>query len=249
MMVFATTARDFVPWAFSGFLLAAEIAVPPSKLPTVDEQKNNNEDRLAMNIVKLDFVWDLDSVFTQVSCAAVFAVLLWLAVSLLTEFVLFRIFPTLRRRQKEEEEDNEKERRRGRSLWTTFGIALSIFGFALRMWSKIVLGKHFKYRIAPPDLDDDDEGLITSGPYAMLIHPGYSGSVIHAAGISVLGTLCLRRPYGRLAVANVVVLVAIVTSLIQIRIHDEETMLMGHFGDDVWTAHVDPRWRLIPYVY
>lgn len=51
------------------------------------------------------------------------------------------------------------------------GIVVFSAGEALRIWSRITLGRYFTYQV----MTSKDQPVITSGPYRILRHPSYSG--------------------------------------------------------------------------
>ena len=59
--------------------------------------------------------------------------------------------------------------------------------YGVRRWAKAALAGDFVYRIAAPDT------LITTGPYAYLVHPSYTGMLLHLAGIIMLGAVGLSQ--------------------------------------------------------
>jgi protein-S-isoprenylcysteine O-methyltransferase Ste14 len=119
------------------------------------------------------------------------------------------------------------------------GVVVATCGFLLRQWSKAVLASDFTYRISAPV-----NGLVTTGPYAFLVHPGYTGSLVHLVGLCVLAA-----PAGRRAgIALVVVATAAVAAALKLRVDDEEALLAATFGAQ-WTNHVAARWHLVPLVW
>jgi len=118
-------------------------------------------------------------------------------------------------------------------------IAIMTFtcGWLLRYWAKMTLGTLFQYLIAPPPL------LITTGPYTLVVHPGYTGVLLQILGILLylVGLQTMGIP-----VAVAIWSGAICTLLI--RIHDEENMLQTIFQQQ-WTNHVANRWHLIPFIW
>ena len=57
--------------------------------------------------------------------------------------------------------------------------------YGLRRWAKVTLARNFVYQIAAPNT------LIAAGPYAFLVHPSYTGALLHVTGIVMLGTAAL----------------------------------------------------------
>jgi len=117
---------------------------------------------------------------------------------------------------------------------TGFTIAGFALGLALRAWSIARLGRFFTVDVAI----HRDHALLTSGPYAWVRHPSYSGLLLMFAALGVafenyLSIGVLLVPIG-LALAR--------------RIAVEEQALAAAFGDE-WTAYAARTRRLIPFVY
>jgi protein-S-isoprenylcysteine O-methyltransferase len=113
------------------------------------------------------------------------------------------------------------------------GIAIGALGLALRSWSMRVLGRDYTRSLRTRD----EQSVIDRGPYRVVRHPGYLGSVLVWGG-------------SRLAVNW---LVAIVTAVVlaavyAFRIHAEERMLDEHFGAE-YREYKTHTWRLVPFVW
>lgn len=113
------------------------------------------------------------------------------------------------------------------------GLALQASGLVLRAWSMRVLGASYTRTLRT----DDDQSVVESGPYRLVRHPGYSGSLLTWAGfaltsrslpvIALVGGL-LGRAYRR-------------------RILAEEQLLQRELPDYVgYSARTK---RLIPWVW
>jgi protein-S-isoprenylcysteine O-methyltransferase Ste14 len=126
---------------------------------------------------------------------------------------------------------------KGGSQWCGLGSFLVLAGWSLRLWSKVSLAALFTYQISLPS------ALITQGPYAWWVHPGYAGAMAHVMGIVMLLLVALKW-----RVQVLVVLFGVLCAVISLRIMDEETMLRKEFGA-AWDAHVASRWRICPYVW
>lgn len=104
-----------------------------------------------------------------------------------------------------------------------------------------------------------DHKLITSGPYAIVRHPSYTGSVLAFAGsvVSLLGRNSWLRESGALGTVGGAVVVgfwlsgmsALTVILVAVRVREEDVMLRTTFGPvwDRWAERV--RYRLFPGVY
>lgn len=114
------------------------------------------------------------------------------------------------------------------------GVALSAAGIALLVWGWIALGSSFS-----PDAEIvHGQQLRVSGPYAVVLHPIYSGLVIFLLGsaITVISPLCA------------LVTLCIVVPLFLRRARYEESLLIEEFGKE-YLAHARRlRWRrLVPW--
>lgn len=120
--------------------------------------------------------------------------------------------------------------------WAFFvlGLVLMGGGLALRQWSMIVLGRYFTpdVRVQP------HQRVVERGPYRWARHPSYTGMIVFFVGIG-------------LALSNwgsLVVLFAVPTAALVVRIHAEETALVAALGDD-YRRFAATRARLVPGVW
>ena len=114
------------------------------------------------------------------------------------------------------------------------GLVLMWGGMAVRVWAVRTLGSLFRTVV----VIQDKHQLIIAGPYRLLRHPSYAGSLLTLAGIG-------------LALGNwLSLLVAVLGALIGFtrRIPVEEAVLQTHFGDD-YTAYARHTWRLVPFIW
>ncbi|KIK94939.1 hypothetical protein PAXRUDRAFT_141796 [Paxillus rubicundulus Ve08.2h10] len=140
------------------------------------------------------------------------------------------------------------------------GSILSIVGCCLRIHCYHALGRMFTYELSIRK----DHQLITSGVYAVVRHPSYTGGI--CSGIGLL--LCIISPHSwlvacsplfpdsgsRIRVLNVLtytlssVFVGIIVGFVQ-RMNNEDAMLENNFGEEwkEWARRVPC--RLIPWVY
>jgi protein-S-isoprenylcysteine O-methyltransferase Ste14 len=114
------------------------------------------------------------------------------------------------------------------------GVALMVAGIGLRAWSTRVLGRFYTRTL----LIDAGHRIVQQGPYRLVRHPGYCGSLLVWIGAG-------------LAVSNWIVF-AMVTLVCFIaysyRMRSEEAMLVARFGDE-YEDYSRRTKRLIPYVY
>jgi len=114
------------------------------------------------------------------------------------------------------------------------GLAVFVSGLLLRWWSIWTLGRFFTVQVAIAS----DHKLIEQGPYRLLRHPSYTGSLMMFVGFA-------------LCVGNWMTLVAMLVPVFSVfawRIHVEEAALGENFGD-AWRDYARRTWRLIPLVY
>jgi len=114
------------------------------------------------------------------------------------------------------------------------GLALFGLGAVLRAWSIHVLGRFFTVQVAIAS----DHRLVEDGPYRLLRHPSYTGSLMMFVGY----LLC----HGN-ALTLAIVLASVLAVFVR-RIHIEEAALAETFGD-AWRAYAQRTWRLVPFVY
>ena len=120
------------------------------------------------------------------------------------------------------------------ALAVVVGVAIFCAGEALRVWSKVALGRYFTYTV----MTSSDQPVITSGPYRFLRHPSYTGLLLMAVGAGAawgnwlgLGALTLMTLIG-----------------LMYRIDVEEKALLEELGDR-YRAYAELHKRLIPFVW
>jgi protein-S-isoprenylcysteine O-methyltransferase len=114
------------------------------------------------------------------------------------------------------------------------GFALFVLGAMLRAWSIRTLGRFFTVQVAIAS----DHKLIEIGPYRVLRHPSYTGSLV-----MFVGYLTCNGNYLTMAIVLLTVLVVFIR-----RIHIEEAALAETFGN-AWRAYAKRTWRLLPWIY
>ncbi|GJE94453.1 isoprenylcysteine carboxylmethyltransferase family protein [Phanerochaete sordida] len=134
------------------------------------------------------------------------------------------------------------------------GCFAMIAGSVLRLWCFRTLGRLFTWELAVKK----DHALVTSGPYAVVRHPSYTGNILIGAGILLCYfgpgswyTECVgwetwgSRAFTALWSAWVL---AIPTTL-SARTPTEDEILHKKFGDE-WEMYAKRTpYRLIPFVY
>ena len=119
------------------------------------------------------------------------------------------------------------------SVLAWIGIAVGVAGLGIRVWSMSVLGQDYTRSLRTRET----QTVVERGPYRLVRHPGYIGSILVWAG-------------SRLAVNW---LVAAITAFVLLlvyayRISAEEQMLVDRFGD-AYRSYKSRTWRLVPFVW
>jgi protein-S-isoprenylcysteine O-methyltransferase len=114
------------------------------------------------------------------------------------------------------------------------GVAFSALGVGLRFWSARVLGASYTRTLRV----EGGQRLVRSGPYRVVRHPGYAGSMLIWTGAA----------FASGDVLGVVVIVPAMVWAYLLRIAAEERMLAAAFGDDFrdYARHTS---RLVPFVF
>jgi len=114
------------------------------------------------------------------------------------------------------------------------GLVLMWCGMVVRLWAVRTLGHLFRTVV----LIQDRHRIIDDGPYRLLRHPSYAGSLLTLAGLG----LALGNWLSLLAA----VLGALVGFTRRMRI--EEATMQARFGD-AYTAYARRTWRLVPFIW
>ena len=115
-------------------------------------------------------------------------------------------------------------------------VLISYSGLRLRLWAFEVLGKLFTFWVTVKS----DHVLVKEGPYALLMHPSYTGALM-----LVFGFCWFFGMRGWLFWST---LPAITFVLLSARIGNEESVLKEEFGAE-FEAYAATRYRLLPFVY
>lgn len=113
-------------------------------------------------------------------------------------------------------------------------ISICVFSLCMRLWAVMHLGKSFSYDVKRPA----NGNLVTTGPYRIIRHPGYSA-------VCILGSfpgLILGSILGFIGMLATTVLTVIC------RITAEEQMLEKEFGDQ-FLKYKRNTHRLFPFIY
>jgi len=113
------------------------------------------------------------------------------------------------------------------------GLALVWAGIALRLWAVLVLGRFFRTIVVV----QDEHRLVTKGPYRLLRHPSYTGTLLTMLGFG-------------LGFGNWIALALLTAGpflAYSYRIAVEEDALRSRFGAE-YEAFARDRRRLIPFL-
>jgi protein-S-isoprenylcysteine O-methyltransferase Ste14 len=119
-------------------------------------------------------------------------------------------------------------------VWRWIGVAVVMVGLLVRGWGMVALGRQYTRTVR----EIDEHQLVTNGPYAVVRHPGYAGSILVWCGFAL-------AVGGWAAAAAVTVLLSAAYAF---RIHAEEQLLGDLFGERYQTYRRRTR-RLVPFVY
>ncbi|MEU1284815.1 isoprenylcysteine carboxylmethyltransferase family protein [Kitasatospora sp. NPDC005856] len=119
-----------------------------------------------------------------------------------------------------------------RAAW--FGVPVVAAGLALRAWGMRTLGRYYTRTLRTVDT----QRLVSTGPYRLIRHPGYAGSLLVWVGYAV-GT-------GSWAAALAVA--ALLFAAYGWRISAEERLLLDAFGSE-YARYRRVSKRLVPFVY
>ncbi|MFJ7912156.1 methyltransferase family protein [Kitasatospora sp. NPDC096204] len=114
------------------------------------------------------------------------------------------------------------------------GVAMVAAGLALRAWGMRVLGRYYTRTLRTVET----QHVVRNGPYRLIRHPGYAGSLLVWVGYAV-GT-------GGWAAALVVA--ALLLTAYGWRISAEERLLLDAFGNE-YEEYRRVSKRLVPFVY
>ena len=114
------------------------------------------------------------------------------------------------------------------------GVVVMAAGMALRFWSARVLGASYTRTLRV----GAGQQLVRDGPYRVVRHPGYAGSIVMWAGAAVASG----------DVLGVIVIVAVIVRAYVLRVRAEDRMLTARFGAayEDYARHVR---RLVPFLY
>jgi protein-S-isoprenylcysteine O-methyltransferase len=113
------------------------------------------------------------------------------------------------------------------------GVAVATVGLLLRIWSMRVLGPDYTRSLRTRE----SQAVVDRGPYRVVRHPGYGGSILVWAG----SRLALNWLIAAMTTAVLLLVYAY-------RITAEEKMLLDHLGDG-YRDYTARTWHLVPFVW
>ncbi len=113
------------------------------------------------------------------------------------------------------------------------GLGVLIFGFILRQWAILILGRFF----VPVVKLQKNQKVIDKGPYKYLRHPSYTGLLFELIGFSL----------GLSNLTGLFFVLALFLPTIIYRIRVEEKFLSQHLAG--YSEYTAKTWRLIPLIY
>ncbi|MET3683866.1 protein-S-isoprenylcysteine O-methyltransferase Ste14 [Alkalibacillus flavidus] len=120
------------------------------------------------------------------------------------------------------------------SLVSWVGLLLLSLGITLRYWGIQALGKQFTRHVYV----DENDTLVSHGPFRYLRHPLYTGLTCIVIGFSLIN----------LSILGLIIVVTIFIPAIIHRMQLEENMLKASFGP-TYEQWMQQRARLIPFIY
>ncbi len=115
-----------------------------------------------------------------------------------------------------------------------WGAFLMIAGSGFRLWAISVLGRHFALSVCT----ENSQTIVEKGPYRIIRHPAYTGSLITLLGLGLAMNSWLAS----------VLIEAMFWVIYWYRIEIEEQALMDHFGA-AYEEYRKRTWRLVPYLW
>ena len=111
------------------------------------------------------------------------------------------------------------------------GVVCTLCGIGFAMWARVHLGRNWS---PAPSVKEGHE-LVTSGPYALMRHPIYSGIMLASLGSALVSPAWI-------------IMLGIVTVIFVWRVHAEEQLMIEQFPE-LYPGYKKRTWALIPYVW
>jgi protein-S-isoprenylcysteine O-methyltransferase Ste14 len=114
------------------------------------------------------------------------------------------------------------------------GVAVYLIGLALRLWSMRALGDAFSYDLKVRE----GQALKTTGPYAVIRHPSYTGLLLWSVGVALFNP----------SIPGLAVILITTVPQMVYRIRIEEQMMRERFGEK-WLDYCRTTSALVPFVW
>jgi protein-S-isoprenylcysteine O-methyltransferase Ste14 len=114
------------------------------------------------------------------------------------------------------------------------GIVVYLAGFAMRRWSEHSLGRYFTFAV----MTSADQPVITTGPYRIVRHPGYTGVMLVVVGAGAVAGNWI----------GLIGFTALILLPLLYRIRVEETALLDALGER-YRSYAAGHKRLVPLVW
>ncbi len=118
--------------------------------------------------------------------------------------------------------------------WRWVGVALIVVGLGLRGWGMATLGRFYTRTLRTVA----DQRVVQAGPYRLIRHPGYGGSLLVWIGYAL----------GQGSWLAAALVTALLIGAYIWRINAEETLLASSFGSE-YEDYQRRTKRLLPFVY
>ena len=135
------------------------------------------------------------------------------------------------------------------------GLTLVVLGAGIRLMSYRRLGRFFRFETSI----QKDHGLIVSGPYSVVRHPGYTGLILVTGGLSLWhlskGSWIMESGLWNMMLGKLIIVIYLIVfhilgpSFIVARMSKEDIALRNQFGKkwDDWAKRVP--YSIFPGIY
>jgi len=120
------------------------------------------------------------------------------------------------------------------SVFGWVGLLIAVGGMSVRWWANRALGEYYTRTLRVTAA----QSIIQEGPYRMIRHPGYLGSMLMWVGAGLATTNWIAF----------ILAVVVMFAAYYHRIQAEEQMLMAAMSQD-YREYESRTWKLIPFVF
>jgi protein-S-isoprenylcysteine O-methyltransferase Ste14 len=114
------------------------------------------------------------------------------------------------------------------------GLAIAILGISVRLWANRTLGASYMRTLAVAE----NQSIVQKGPYRVIRHPGYLGSILMWVGAGLATTNWIA----------VAVTVSVMIAAYYYRILAEENLLKAAAGKE-YSEYKGHTWKPIPFLF